>query len=158
MKQNAIKYCLGYNKKKPLNIRDCRSENRLKEEDREISQEENKEVKRWKSEEKYMSSREPIKEIQHANNISSRKRKMIGGPCPRNHLRKIFTTEGHIFSDQKGLEKWMNVDPHQDAHTWNSKYKKKIRKHCKFQKGRRKKRSHTRDEESKSFQTSGQQH
>lgn len=46
MKQNAIKYCLGYNKKKPLNIRDCRSENRLKEEDREISQEENKEVKR----------------------------------------------------------------------------------------------------------------
>lgn len=63
-----------------------------------------------------MSSREPVKEIQHTNNISSRKRKVIGH-CPRNRLRKIFTTEGHTFSDQKGLEKWMNVDPRQDAHT-----------------------------------------
>lgn len=113
MKQNVIKH-LGYNKK-------YWNENRLNNEDREIPQEENKEIKSWQLEEKYENIKEPIKEIQHPSNMRSRKRKQMGGHYPRNCLRKISTTEEHKFSDLKGPAKWINVGPHQVTNTWHLK-------------------------------------
>lgn len=122
-----------------MKIRDYRSENRLKDKDGEISQEQNKLIKGWKSEEEYGNIRKPVKEIQHTNNLNSRKRTQMRGNYSRNCSRQISITEGHKMSEQKGLAKWMNTDPHQDTCTGNLKHQKTMRKSYKFQKGREKK-------------------
>ena len=59
----------------------------------------------------------------------------------------MSATERHMLSDQKGLEKQMNVDPHQNTYTWNSKHNEK-RLQVTEREGNR--RSHARDGNQKS--------
>lgn len=128
--------------KKFLKIRDCRNENRLKDEDRVIAQEENKEIKIWKSEEKYMKSREPVKEIQH----TKLKRKRMGGRCPRNWTRNVYNGKTYAFRS-KGFGKTDKRRPQQNTYTWNSAHTEK-RREVPEREGNR--RSHTRDGNQKS--------
>lgn len=128
--------------KKFLKIRDCRNENRLKDEDRVIAQEENKEIKIWKSEEKYMKSREPVKEIQH----TKFKRKRMGAHCPRNWIRNVYNWKTYAFRS-KGSGKTDKCRPQQNTYTWNSKHNEKRREVPESEGNRR---SHTRDGNQKS--------
>lgn len=88
-----------------MRIRDYRNENRSKDKFKKLSQDGKKKLRVDNQRGKYENIRELVKEIQHSNNESSRKRKQMGGHYPRNCSRKISITEGHKISDQKDLAK-----------------------------------------------------